>query len=500
MPRTRAFLVPWLPLALALFAPAGVEAAPALRQALPPPVVDPHSTEICMNSRLSYHGGWTSAGTEQMLADVVHAAACAPAAGDLPVVYAATAEGVYIYDASAHSLALHRAGDWRSDASAAFEVGIAAGSAIDAGAAMHLAQLETVALWTGTASQLASCPRATATTYANNNWNPTEPIDIVISFGIRSVPGRTATLVAVSSDGSLPNPATDGTVYLDTVLPQLAYDATFTTEELSAAEISQVLWGAYGCSNHTAVGKAGLVCSSAVANYYLSRRVYAVGPAQVDRFHNRRPPGTDAATRDHRIELVRAGDTRPDLRAAVPGLPGASRYLVLCVGSTGAWQELEVGFAAIGAVLQAATLGLGGSLHASLTSGEQAAIRAATGIPAGDIPLAVVALGHPDDGADVGIPVEEEGGPLLLVGDLATPGTPVPIRYTLPRDGEVRLTIHDVQGRAVWHGPGGPQGQGAHSTAWDGRNDAGALVPSGVYFCVLRLDRAEKTARVVVIR
>ena len=90
-------------------------------------------------------------------------------------------------------------------------------------------------------SQLASCPRASATNYANANWDPIEPIDIVMSYGTRNVSGHTDDLVAISSDGSLPNPDTDGAVYMDSVLEDLAYDTTFAADDLSLEELSQIL-------------------------------------------------------------------------------------------------------------------------------------------------------------------------------------------------------------------------------------------------------------------
>ncbi|MDM7915513.1 MAG: hypothetical protein QUU85_09665, partial [Candidatus Eisenbacteria bacterium] len=357
------------------------------RLVLPDPVIHPHSAEICSNSRISYHGGWSAGATESMLANVLFAAGRAPVTGGSRTIYVATASNVSIYDPASHSLILHKSGDWREDSSASFEVGIAAEQIVDAGAAMHLAQLESVTTWTGTANQLASCPRASATTYANGHWSPVEPIDIVISFGMRSVPGLTTTLVATSSDGSLPDPHTDGTVYMDDVLHDLAYGSSFADEDLSLDQVSQILWAAYGCSDHRAAGsKAGLTVSSAVANYYLTRRIYWVGPDGVFRYHNRLPPGTDATTRDHRIEQVQSGDARPALRGQVPGLPEAPGYLIACSGTATDWAVLECGFAAVGGVLQASSIGLQGWLRAGLTGQEQAGIRSATGVPSADLP------------------------------------------------------------------------------------------------------------------
>lgn len=473
----------------------------ALREPLPPPVTNPRSTEICMNSRLSYHGGWNAAGTEQMLADVLHAAASARATGMALTIYAATAQNVYIYDAAAHALVLHRPGNWRSDATAAFEVGFAAPSTIDAGAAMHLAQLESVALWTGTASQLASCPRASAATYANANWNPTEPIDIVVSFGMRSVAGLTTSLVAVSSDGTLPDPRTDGPVFLDDALDALAYDSTFAATSLTPAEVSQVLWTAYGCSSHYASGgRAGLVCSSAVANYYLTRRVYVVGPDGVHRFHNRRPPGTDLTTRDHRLELVRAGDVRPALRSAISRLADAPHYLIICVGSTGGWPDLEVGFAGAGALLAASSMDLQAYWTQELTAAEQSAVRAATGVPAADIPMLIVSVGRPADVAVGDLPHGQAPGGGLAIENRLPAGAGVTIRYALAAESDVDLAIYDCTGHEVRQLVDSRQGPGPQAATWDGRDRRAEPVPSGVYFCRLKAGRLARSAQVVIVR
>ncbi len=475
-------------------------AVSASGQALPAPVIDPRSTEICMNSRISYHGGWSGTASDQMLGDVLHATAQAPVTATPLVIYAATPQNVYLYDAATHSLILHKAGDQRSDVTAAFEVGVAAGNMVDAGAAMHLAQLESIALWTGTANQLASCPRASATTYANSHWSPAEPIDIAISFGKRSVPGFTTTLVAISSDGTLPNPHTDGTVFMDAALDALAYGSTFGEEDLSPEEVSQLLWAAYGCSNHMASGKGGLVCSSAVANYYLTRRIYSIGPAGVYRFHNRRPPGTDMATRDHRIEPVQAGDARPALRLAVPRLPDAPHYVIICVGSTGAWPELEVGFAAVGAVLQATTSGLQGYVTTDLSAGEQAAIRGATGIPSGDTPIAVVSLGSPETGSHIPDTGREQPGLRMSVDEKITFGGRVAIRYELSADAMVELSVYDCLGHEVATIVREQQERGSHTAMWDCRSNRGHPALSGVYFCRLKAGQSASGERILVLR
>jgi hypothetical protein len=478
-------------------------AAEETRQALPPPVTEPRSTEICMNSRISYHGGWSGTATDQMLGDILHAAARAPTTGGPCELYVATAQNVYRYDAAGHALVLHQAGDERSDATAAFEIGFAAANSIDAGAAMHLAQLESIALWTGTSGQLASCPRGTAANHANNYWNPITPIDIVVSFGMRSVAGFTSTLVAVSSDGSLSNPVTDGSVPLDDALAGLGNDTTFAAQELTPAEISQLLWAAYGCSDHRASwisGTAGLVCSSALATYYLTRHIYAVQPDGVYRYHVRRPPGTDATTRDHRIERVSAGDVRPALRAAVPALPEAPFYLILCLTGMGNGPELEVGFAAVGAMTEASSLGLRGHTLAAISGDEEEAIRDATGIPSTDIPVALVSLGHPSEVTGVELGTGADGELRLWIVRQAGSSEQVTICYTLPTDAPVTLSIYDALGHRVRDIAAAASGTGFHTVAWDCRDDRRARVPSGVYFCRLASAGQTMSARALVVR
>jgi hypothetical protein len=131
-----------------------------------------------------------------------------------------------------------------------------------------------------------------------------------------------------------------------------------------------------------------------VAGYFLTNRVYVVN-AKVSRYCNR--VGTNLATRNHRLELVRDADVRAALRPALPDLPAAPCYILLCLtpaGLTTWYQRLETGFAAGGILLQAEALGLACDFKAALAGTEQTALQQITQIPAGDFPHAVVAVGH----------------------------------------------------------------------------------------------------------
>lgn len=55
------------------------------------------------------------------------------------------------------------------------------------------------------------------------------------------------------------------------------------------------------------------------------------------------------------------------------------------------------------------------------------------------------------------------------------------IEYRLLSPSEVRIDVFDMQGRRVRSLTGGFNAEGTHQIAWDGRNDAGEGLPSGVY-------------------
>lgn len=60
---------------------------------------------------------------------------------------------------------------------------------------------------------------------------------------------------------------------------------------------------------------------------------------------------------------------------------------------------------------------------------------------------------------------------------------PAAVRYEVERPGEVSLILYNVLGRKVRTLVDGTHSQGTFNTTWDGRDDAGGRVASGVYFC-----------------
>jgi subtilisin-like proprotein convertase family protein len=71
------------------------------------------------------------------------------------------------------------------------------------------------------------------------------------------------------------------------------------------------------------------------------------------------------------------------------------------------------------------------------------------------------------------------------------------LRFGLPKDESVELTVYDVQGRRVTIVTSGLYPAGIHSAAWDGTDSYGRPVAGGVYFCRLRAGSFTATQRIV---
>ena len=74
------------------------------------------------------------------------------------------------------------------------------------------------------------------------------------------------------------------------------------------------------------------------------------------------------------------------------------------------------------------------------------------------------------------------------------------IRFNLPEENVVSLRIYDVQGRTVqeWHEQ--RRAAGEHSIVWDGHDQFGKTVASGIYFSELRYGALRRVARMVLVR
>ena len=91
----------------------------------------------------------------------------------------------------------------------------------------------------------------------------------------------------------------------------------------------------------------------------------------------------------------------------------------------------------------------------------------------------ICVIGDPNTSASVGMPARA----VALQPNHPNPFNPsTTLKFSLTRDSQVRLTVHDLKGRAVRTLVAGDRPAGDHSVVWDGRDDGGEAVGSGVYF------------------
>jgi hypothetical protein len=74
------------------------------------------------------------------------------------------------------------------------------------------------------------------------------------------------------------------------------------------------------------------------------------------------------------------------------------------------------------------------------------------------------------------------------------------IDYALPTASQVELTVFNVLGQRVAVLVNGPQSAGSHTAFWDGRNDAGTLVASGVYLYRLSAEAFTQTRKMLLLK
>ncbi|MCK4460337.1 MAG: T9SS type A sorting domain-containing protein [candidate division Zixibacteria bacterium] len=75
------------------------------------------------------------------------------------------------------------------------------------------------------------------------------------------------------------------------------------------------------------------------------------------------------------------------------------------------------------------------------------------------------------------------------------------VRYTVPRAGPVDLTVYDASGRLVRTLIGAASHDaGRHSVSWDGRDENGVEVATGVYFARLTVDSQSASSKMVLLK
>jgi hypothetical protein len=97
--------------------------------------------------------------------------------------------------------------------------------------------------------------------------------------------------------------------------------------------------------------------------------------------------------------------------------------------------------------------------------------------------------------------VEMSPLPLALEQNHPNPFNPsTMIEFSLPAAGEVSLDVFDAAGRHVRTIQSGILPAGRHEAAWDGLDDRGGNVPSGVYFARLQAGKTVLSRKMVLLR
>jgi hypothetical protein len=97
---------------------------------------------------------------------------------------------------------------------------------------------------------------------------------------------------------------------------------------------------------------------------------------------------------------------------------------------------------------------------------------------------------------DAGVPPRLSLGPTY-----PNPFNPaITIKYDIPAQAQVDLTVYDVSGRAVQTLVRGVRSAGRYSVVWDGRNASGARVSSGIYFLRLESGGLTQTRKIVLLK
>jgi len=74
------------------------------------------------------------------------------------------------------------------------------------------------------------------------------------------------------------------------------------------------------------------------------------------------------------------------------------------------------------------------------------------------------------------------------------------IEYNLPAASNIEITIYNTLGQIVRRLVDGFEQAGAHSLIWDGRDDRGIEIASGIYFYSIRAEKFRETKRMVLIK
>jgi hypothetical protein len=88
-----------------------------------------------------------------------------------------------------------------------------------------------------------------------------------------------------------------------------------------------------------------------------------------------------------------------------------------------------------------------------------------------------------------------------VVGNSPNPFNPsTTISFTLPLSARAELSVYSVTGQKVRTLLSGPMTAGTHSAVWDGKDDAGKTVSSGVYLSRLTAGKRTATGKMLMVK
>jgi hypothetical protein len=114
--------------------------------------------------------------------------------------------------------------------------------------------------------------------------------------------------------------------------------------------------------------------------------------------------------------------------------------------------------------------------------------------------------GDVGDANDDTRPAEPETSPTPQTNGLSAQVSPNPfnpstvLTFTIAREGRVRVTIFDIQGRLVTTLLDGTRAAGEQRVIWDGSNSHNQTVSSGVYFVRIQAPEGEATRKLTVMK
>ncbi|MCK4409978.1 MAG: T9SS type A sorting domain-containing protein, partial [Candidatus Eisenbacteria sp.] len=117
----------------------------------------------------------------------------------------------------------------------------------------------------------------------------------------------------------------------------------------------------------------------------------------------------------------------------------------------------------------------------------------------GDYDVLLIKVGGEGTGVEDDQPILTR--PCVLSQNRPNPFNPsTVISYDLLQASDVRMNIYSLSGRRVKTLVSGIQGVGAHEVIWDGMNDKGEEVASGVYVCRLDAGGHVRTRKMVLTK